>query len=88
MKATTCPCCGGTQVSEAQLTSQHLYLRFGPWYTLTKYIAPKRAIVCTDCGAVIPFLDEKGLQKVRSWRRSDREAASYEKSKAGRDGDF
>ncbi|WP_165068479.1 hypothetical protein [Paludisphaera rhizosphaerae] len=88
MKPTTCGCCGGTQLTEVVLTTQHFCLRFGPWFAFSKYITPKRAMVCPDCGAVTPFLDEKALQKVRSWRREEREAATYEKSKAGRYDDF
>ena len=88
MKPITCPCCGGTQLSEATLADPRFILRFGPWIAFSKYITPRRARVCLDCGSVTPFLDEPTLQKVRGWRRQDREASPYEKTKAGRYEDF
>ncbi|WCN31165.1 hypothetical protein POG21_04390 [Thermococcus kodakarensis] len=70
METKRCPMCGGTMVKGKNYQAGYArYFWEAPWkHGLRDAIkGPTHAYpwLCLDCGAVIPYVDEKELQKIR-----------------------
>jgi hypothetical protein len=71
MAPVKCDQCGSDRWSRGELRSHGTTLRF---FNPRKYFSLGVRVdgfVCLDCGHVIPFVDEAGLQKVRAWHVED-----------------
>ena len=71
MASVKCNQSGSGRLSHGQLRSHGTTLRF---FNPRKYFSLGVGVdgfVCLDCGHVIPFVDEAGLQKIRAWHAED-----------------
>jgi hypothetical protein len=72
MKRDKCAACGGTDMYESRMAANSgvILSRAGNRATLWGAVMVQ-SVACLTCGTVVPFVDDKGISKLRDWKAVD-----------------